>query len=275
MTPAGVSAFAATHWVGDWVHCGTTDPRPNAFPAIPTGLSDDHTGMLAVADEPDSCPAGTGDATNFSAGERKLGPAAVASVQCGTHSGTAAQLGAAPRLHLNVMYDGTKGDRTERHAVAHVRLNRGPAFDFCAGGQSFWCDNVAFLSVSVLNQSDAGGAIGIVLNVGHCTHNPVLIPLKVNDSIEPFVATATVLCGNLTLIVATALLFEADAEFLLGAFAAVGDFGEITDGGATPSRSHWFVEAETHESTFVGFAGLLMLVCWDLRRRQSDRRHAT
>lgn len=275
MTPAGVSAFAATHWVGDWVHCGTTDPRPNAFPAIPTGLSDDHTGMLAVADEPDSCPAGTGDATNFSAGERKLGPAAVASVQCGTHSGTAAQLGTAPGCISTLCTTVPRGIALSGMQLPTFGSTEAPLSIFCAGGQSFWCDNVAFLSVSVLNQSDAGGAIGIVLNVGHCTHNPVLIPLKVNDSIEPFVATATVLCGNLTLIVATALLFEADAEFLLGAFAAVGDFGEITDGGATPSRSHWFVEAETHESTFVGFAGLLMLVCWDLRRRQSDRRHAT
>jgi hypothetical protein len=71
-------------------------------------------------------------------------------------------------------------------------------------------------------------------------------------------AAATMLCGNLTLVVASALLLEANAEFLLGALAAVSDFREITHGGATPSRSHWFVEAETHESTFVGFAGLLI-----------------
>jgi len=254
MTASGVSAFATTHRMRHGVHRRTTHTRANSLPAIAAGLADDNAGVFAVADHTDGGSAAAGNTANFAAWQSDLGPASFSGVKRCTHAGTAAELSAATGLHLDVVHHCAERNCAEWHAVTDVGLDPQTAFDAGSGRQPLWGENITLFPVGILNQSDAGRAIGVVLDMSHGANHAVFVSLEIDDAIESLVTTTTVLGGNLALVVTSTLLLVADAEFFLGALAAVGDFREITDGRAAASGSNWFVEAETHDRAFVEIA---------------------
>jgi hypothetical protein len=105
MPTSGVATFATTHRVRNWVHRRPANSWTDTLPTIPSGFANHNAAVLAIADHTDRCPAGTGNTSDFATGERDLSPATFAGVECRPHTGTAAELSAATRLHLDIVYD--------------------------------------------------------------------------------------------------------------------------------------------------------------------------
>ena len=93
--------------------------------------------------------------------------------------------------------------------------------------------DVALLAVEVVEQGDAGIAVGVVLDGGHLGRHPVLVPLEVDDPVLLLVAAAAVAGGLAAVAVAPAGGRLGGQQGLLR--AVPGDLGEVRDGLEAPA----------------------------------------
>ena len=88
-------------------------------------------------------------------------------------------------------------------------------------------EDVALLTVGVVQQGDPGVAVGVVLNGGHPGRHAVLVPTKVDDPVLLLVA-ATAVAGRLAaVVVAPARARVGGQQRLLRVIT--GDLGEVRD----------------------------------------------
>ena len=82
----------------------------------------------------------------------------------------------------------------------------GAGDDDVANLQALRVKDVALLAVNVVQQSDAGRAVGIVLDGCNLGGHAVLVALEVDDAVTALVAAALVTGGDAAVVVATSLL---------------------------------------------------------------------
>jgi hypothetical protein len=232
--------------MGYGIHRGTSNSRTLALPAVSSSFTNHDTAVLGISKYTDRRTTTAGNSTNFTTRQSHLSPAAIASVQRRSNTGTSTQLAATSRLHLNIVNHGAQRNSAQWHAVAYNRLNRLATFNFRTGCKSFWCENVSLLTIRVLNQRNSAASVRIVLNVSNRTNNAVFVSLKVNLSIKALMPTPTMPCGDLTLIVATTLFLIAGSQLLLGSLLLVSDFTEVTDRRPSATWSYWLVKSNAH-----------------------------
>ena len=80
--------------------------------------------------------------------------------------------------------------------------------DHVADLQALRREDVALLAVQVVQQRDARGAVGVVLDVRDLRRHAVLVALEVDDAVAPLVAAALVARGDAPVAVAAAVLLE-------------------------------------------------------------------
>src|SRR5438128_524000 len=68
-------------------------------------------------------------------------------------------------------------------------------------------DDVAFLTVQVMQQGDTSRAIGVVLNCCNFGRNAEFVALKVDDTIGTLGTAAPMADGDFTLVVTASMLF--------------------------------------------------------------------
>jgi hypothetical protein len=100
--------------------------------------------------------------------------------------------------------DGTRRDVLQREVVARLDVRPGTRLDDIALLQLRRREYVALLAVEVVQQRDARGAVGVVLDVSDLGVDAVLVvATEVDDAVLALVATADVAGGDAALVFAT------------------------------------------------------------------------
>src|SRR5438046_8210991 len=72
-----------------------------------------------------------------------------------------------------------QGDRAKRQGIAQVRRNVEPSGNGRPDSKSVRCENVAYFAVGVLNESNAGRAVRVILNSDHFRCDAVLTSFEI------------------------------------------------------------------------------------------------
>ena len=84
------------------------------------------------------------------------------------------------------------GDILERQRIADQDVRLGPAHDRLPYLQPYRLNDVALLTIQVIHQRDARGAVGIVFDRGHLAGHAKLVPLEVDQAQLLLMATTMV-----------------------------------------------------------------------------------
>jgi hypothetical protein len=106
-------------------------------------------------------------------------------------------------------------------------------------------EDVALLTIFILDERNARRAIRIVLDVLYRCRHAVLVALEIDDAILTLVSTADAAHRDVTVIVASATLLERLDERLLRSRAR--DLGEIRDRAETRALGHRLELTNTHD----------------------------
>ena len=229
VTTTGRLALTTTVRVVDRVHHDTTDGRADALPAHAAGLAPVDVRLLGVADLADGRAAARVDVADLAGRHTQLGVGAVLGDELHPDARGAGNLGAATGLDLHGVDDRTGGDVLQRQVVARLDVGRGTGLDDVALRQLVRREDVALLAVDVVQQRDARGAVGVVLDVSDLGVDAVLvIATEVDDAVLTLVATTDVTGGDATrAVAATGLRQRAQQRLLRG---RARDLGEVGDG---------------------------------------------
>ena len=137
----------------------------------------------------------------------------------------------------------TSRDVAQRQVVARLDVGVGAGLDAVTLLDALRCDDVALLTVSVVQQSDASGTVRIVLDRGNLGGHAVLVALEVDHAVTTLHAAALV-----AVVVTTGLLGQGLEKRLLGLGA--GDLGEIGDRLPTPTSGGRLKVLYSHYNPF-------------------------
>ncbi|CAN4042321.1 Glutathione import ATP-binding protein GsiA, partial [Dysosmobacter welbionis] len=214
-TADGCAALAAAVGVVIGVHDGAAHGGTPAHVTLAAGLADVDVLVLDVANLTDGGVAVGAHDADLAGRQTDLGVAALLGHQLSGGAGGAHQLGAVAGMQLDVMDHGTNGDVGDGQGVAGQNVRLGAGHDLVAGLQAQGRQDIALLAVLILDQSDVGAAVGIVLQAQH-GGGADLVPLEVNDTVLALVAAAAVADGDAAVAVAAGALLQGLSQAGLG-----------------------------------------------------------
>src|SRR5438445_1836802 len=233
--------------VVDRVHHDTTDGGALALPPHTAGLTPVDVGLLGISDLADGGAAAHVDATDLTGRHTQRGVGAFLAEQLDARAGRAGHLCAAAGPQLHSVDHGARRDVAQRKVVAGLDVGVGTRLHHVALRQALRRNDVALLAVEVMQQSDVGGAVRVVLDVRDLGVDAVLVvATEVDHAVGTLVATALVPGGDPTVRVATALAVQRANQRLLRMIAS--DLGEIGDAGTATTRGRRLVLANSHDS---------------------------
>src|SRR3954468_14691984 len=241
----GRLALATAVRVVDRVHGDTADGRALALPAHPAGLAPVDVGLLGVADLADGRPAADVDVADLTGRHAQLRVRAVLRDELDRRAGRAGDLRAAAGTELDRVHGRTGRDVAQRQVVARLDVGAGTGLDDVALGEVLRSDDVALLTVGVVQQRDARRAVGVVLDVRDLGRDAVLVvATEVDDAVSTLVAATLVPGGDLAGRVATAGSAQRTQQRLLRGGA--GDLGEVRDARTATTGGRRLVLADAH-----------------------------
>ena len=208
MAAAGALALTTAHGMIVRIHRNTTNLGTIALPAVAACLAELLALMLIVADLAD---AGATPAMKLAhlAG-RKLHKNIIAFLrhQLGRNSGAAHQLRAFADLHLDIVDDAAKGHVAHGKTVARLDINSIAGDDFVTDANTKRGKNITLLPVNIVQKSDVGGAVRVILNRGNLRRDINLLPLEVDKTVFALMSTANMPRGHTAIIVAATTFFQ-------------------------------------------------------------------
>src|SRR5262249_52940849 len=120
---------------------------------------------------------------------------------------TARNLPPTTRSQFNVVDIGSKRNCAKRQCIPQIRRNIIPSGNGSSDLKSVRCENVAYFAIGVFNESDAGRAVGVILNADPPRYDAVLVPFKIDFAIFLLVASANMPRRQPTTVVAAAASF--------------------------------------------------------------------
>src|SRR3954454_7358472 len=241
----GGLALTTTVRVVDGVHGDTADGRALALPAHAAGLAPVDVRLLGVADLADGRAAARVDVADLTRGHAQLRHAGVLRNELHARAGRPRDLRATAGPQLDRVHDRADRDVAQRQVVAGLDVGRRAGLDPVALRQPCRSDDVALLAVGVVQQRDARGAVGVVLDVRDLRRHAVLVvATEVDDSVGALVTAALVTDGDPAVNVASALAVQRLDERLLRLGAR--NLDEVGDARATTTGSRRLVFADTH-----------------------------
>src|SRR6266542_4873446 len=237
-------ALATAERVVDRVHGHAARLRALAAVAVAAGLAPADQVVLGVADLTDRGAAGHLDLADLAGGHAQGGPAALLGQQLDRHAGGAAQLGAAAGAQLDGVHHGAHRDAAQWQGVARLDVRALARLHQVTHVEPVGGEDVALLAVQVVEQGDAGGAVGVVLDRRDLGRHAVLVAAEVDDPVAALVATAAVPRGDAAVHVAATRRRRRRQQRLLR--ARLGDLGEVGPGSGAPPGRRWLVVADTH-----------------------------
>src|SRR3954453_20634879 len=213
----GRLALATTVRVVDGVHDDTADGRALALPPHPAGLAPVDVGLLGVADLTDRGAAADVDVAHLAGGHPQLCARALLRDELGAVAGGTGDLGPATGPELDAVNRRTDGDVAQRQVVARLDVGGRAGLDRGALADAERRDDVALLAVGVVQQRDARGAVGVVLDVRDLGRHAVLVvATEVDDAVGALVTATLVTGGDAALVVAATVLRQRTRQRLLG-----------------------------------------------------------
>src|SRR6476619_3287837 len=245
VAPTRGLALATTVRVVDGVHDDTANGRALALPAHPAGLAPVDVGLLGVADLADRRAAADVDVAHLAGRHPELGPRALLGDQLRRVAGGAGDLRAATGPELDAVDGRADRDVAQRQVVAGLDVGADPGFDRRALAEALRRDDVALLAVGVVQQREARGAVGVVLDVRDLRRDAVLVvATEVDHAVGTLVATTLVPGGDPALVVAAALLGQRPHQGLLRRGAR--ELDEVGHGRAATARGGRLVLTDSH-----------------------------
>src|SRR4051812_1628625 len=240
-------ALTTAVWVVDGVHRHTAHGRALALPAHAAGLAPVDVRLLGVADLADRRAAAHVDEAHLARGHAQRRARALARHELRAHAGRAGDLGPATGTQLDRVDRGADRDVAQRQVVAGLDVGVGARLDHGALTEVLGGDDVALLAVGVVQQRDAGGAVGVVLDVRDLGRDAVLVVApEVDDAVGALVTAALVPGGDAAVHVASTLAVQGTDERLLR--LGPRDLDEVGDAGTTTAGRRRLVFADTHQT---------------------------
>src|SRR5690606_26852234 len=210
--------------------------------------------LLGVADLADRRAAAQVDVADLARGQTQLGVGAVLRDELDRGTGRARELRAATGLELDRVDDGSRRDVAQRQVVAGLDVGRRAVLHDVALLELVRRDDVALLAVGVVQQRDARGAVGVVLDVRDLGRHAVLVvTTEVDDTVGALVTAALVARRDTAGVVAAALAVQRADERLLRLRAR--DLDEVGDRRATAARRRRLVLADSHDESLLVLGG--------------------
>src|SRR2546425_286205 len=173
-------ALAAAHRVVDGVHHRAAHRRAEAEPAHPTRLPDRYVLVVEVAHLPDRRHAVDRHHPHLARRQLERRPLALLRQELRLRAGAPAHLRAAARLELHVVNERADRDIAERQRVARQDVGLRSRHDGVAHFEAERRDDVALLAVTVVEQCEPCGAIGIILDPRHARRDAELLTPEVH-----------------------------------------------------------------------------------------------
>src|SRR5690606_22006909 len=233
--------------VVDGVHDDAAHGRALALPPHAAGLAPADVRLLGVADLADRGAAPGVDVADLAGGHPQLGELALLGHELDRRAGGPGDLGSAAGPQLDGVHHGADRDVPQRHVVAGLDVRAGAVLDPVALLEPVRCEDVALLAVGVVQQCDAGRAVGVVLDVRHgCGHAVLVVTTEVDHAVGALVTATLVPGGDLARGVPAAALGQRADQRLLRRRA--GDLDEVGHGRAAAARRRRLVLTDCHGS---------------------------
>src|SRR6266542_678708 len=231
----------------DGVHYFAAHFRPLAEPAGFARLAVRHQLVLGVANDADRRQTGAVHHSHFRRSHAKSDVLTFLGDDFDRRSRRSRDLSALARLELDVVNVGTERNLTKRHRVSRARVRTGPGNDFVPDRQALRVNDVALLSVLVLDKGDSRRPVRIVLDVSHRRRHVVLVPLEVDDPVVALVPAADAPHRDVPVIVASAALLQRLDKRLLRRRSR--DLGEIRDAAEARALRYRLELTNSHSLT--------------------------
>ncbi len=247
MTTAGASAFTTAERMVDRVHGDAANLGTTTQPTVTAGLAQGDVLMLDVTDLADGGEAGGQHLAHFAGGHTQQSVLAFLGDELGVGSGGAAELTAATGVQLDVVQHGTHGNAGHGQRIAGLDVGLVAGDEHIALLHAERSENIALFTVGIVQERDAGGAVGVVFDVGHGSRDVELVPLEVDDAVQTLHAAAATTARHATMIVAASLFGETFRKGLLR--RGPRDFLKVGNRLKTASRRGGFQLAHSHVYT--------------------------
>src|SRR5690606_6821833 len=125
-------------------------------------------------------------------------------------------LGTATGTHFNCVHHGADWDVAQGKVVARLDVCTRTGFHLCALLEVLRSDDVALLSVCIVQQSDASRTVRVIFDVCDLRRNAIFVmAAEVDDTVLTLVTAALVAGGHASLAVAAAALGQRAQKRLL------------------------------------------------------------
>ena len=195
LAPPAAFGFTLTASVGvvNGVHDHAADAWASSEPAVAACFAEGTVLVFAIADDTDGGAAFGVDVALFARGHFEDGAVAFDAEELGKNPCAACNLGAFARFELDGVDECGWGDVTEfeRKACGKFRGGVCCAEEGVSDLESVRGEDVAFFTVSVLEEGDVGSAIGIVFEGLNGGGDVEFVAPEINVAVEAFVSAAT------------------------------------------------------------------------------------
>ena len=177
-------SFSTSVWVIDGVHRLSEDLWLTTHPAHTSCLTNTNEVVVWVADGTNRCVTLATNATHLSTRKFYDRVVSIETDENGTATSRTDDLSATTDREFEVENSVSDGNVLETHAVTCLHLRAISTNDFIANGESFSCKNVSLVSIHVVHEGEAGGAVWIVLESCDATDDAMLLRLLEVDQAE-------------------------------------------------------------------------------------------
>jgi len=166
---------------------------------------------------------------------------------------TTDDLSAFSYLQFDVVDEGPRWNIAKREGIARLDVGCGACDHFIPYLDLGRGQNISFLSVGIVEQSDSRRPIRIVLNGSHLGGNLFLVPLEINEAILPLMTSSPVPGCNPSMAVSAPPLLQRDEKALLGSRRSY--LLECGNRLEPFCRRSWFIALDAHPLTpYLTFA---------------------
>ncbi len=208
MTTTLSPTLTTTVRVIHWIHGRTTNMRATTQPTLATGFAEHNIHVIRIANLTHRSLASRWYTANLTTRERDLSPSPLASHKRRTRACTPTQDATTTSLQLNIMNRRTERNISQRQRIPNRRRCCSTGHNRCACRQAIRSDNVSLLAVHVVQQSNPGTPIRVILNGRNTGRNAVFITKEIDNSISPLMTATPVPHSNATLIISATGLHQ-------------------------------------------------------------------
>ena len=183
MASTGCSTFPSTVWVIHRVHHNTSNSWADTFPALSACLTHVHIHVFAVADYTDSGQAFDAHFANFTRLQLELCVVLIFGHQLNRCSSTSGQLGPFALLQFHAVETCPNRNSINGQRIACADISRRTADHFISNFQSVWVDDVALLSINILQKGDASASVRIIFDRNYFGRYTCFVALEIDNPI--------------------------------------------------------------------------------------------